>query len=78
MTDVTVTLSALDAAAANISEFTGIASVLPLDASAGQGNASSIIAPTPSIVTSSGEDVIVGAINYLTSTASTLTSPSPG
>ena len=78
VTDVTVTLSALDAAAADISEFTGIASVLPLDASAGQGNASSIIAPTPSIVTSSGEDVIVGAINYLTSTASTLTSPSPG
>lgn len=73
MTDVTVTLSALDAATA---EFTGIASVLPLEASAGQGNASSTIASTPSIVTSHAEDVIVAAITYLTSTASTLASHS--
>ena len=75
VTRVTVTLSALDAAAADISEFTGIASVLPLEASAGQGNASSTIAPTPSILTSPA-DVIVGAINYPSSTASTLASPS--
>ena len=76
VTHVTVTLSALDAAAADISEFTGIASVLPLEASAGQGNASSTIASTPSLLTSSAEDVIVGAINYPTSTVSTLASPS--
>ncbi len=76
VTHVTVTLSALDAAAADISEFTGIASVLPLEASAAQGNASSTIASTPSLLTSSAEDVIVGAINYPTSTVSTLASPS--
>jgi hypothetical protein len=49
VTHVTVTLSALDAAAADISEFTDIASVLRLKPQPA-GNASSTIASTPSIL----------------------------
>jgi hypothetical protein len=72
ITTVTATLSAGAAASANVSEWSGVASTSPVDAQAARGNASSTLASTPS-VTTSGAGVVIGAVNYLGSASSTLT-----
>ena len=69
---VTVSLSAADLASANVSEWSGVASTQAVDAFAGQGNASSITATTPSIATTNANDLVLGAINFPRAAASTL------
>jgi hypothetical protein len=69
---VTVSLSAADLASANVSEWSGVASTQAVDAFAGQGNASSTTATTPSIATTNANDLVLGAINFPRAAASTL------
>jgi hypothetical protein len=69
---VTVNLSAADLASANISEWSGVAKTQAVDAFAGQGNASSTTAATPSIATTNANDLVVGAINFPRVATSTL------
>ena len=69
---VTVNLSAADLASANISEWSGVAPTQAVDAFAGQGNASSTTAATPSIATTNANDLVLGAINFPRAAASTL------
>jgi hypothetical protein len=71
---VTAQLSAADLASANVSEWSGVAATGAVDSFAGQGNASSTTARTPSITTSNPKDLVVGAINFPMSVASTLAS----
>ena len=69
---VTVNLSAADLASANVSEWSGVAPTQAVDAFAGQGNASSTTAATPSIATTNANDLVLGAINFPRAAASTL------
>jgi hypothetical protein len=69
---VTVTLSASNMVAANVSEWTGVATAAALDAAGGAGNASSTTAATPSIATTQPGDLVIGAVNYSGSATSTL------
>lgn len=69
---VTVNLSAADLASANVSEWSGVAPTQAVDAFAGQGNASSTTAATPSIATTNANDLVLGAINFPRAGASTL------
>jgi hypothetical protein len=69
---VTVNLSAADLASANISEWSGVAPTQAVDGFAGQGNASSTTAATPSIATTNANDLVLGAINFPRAAASTL------
>jgi chitodextrinase len=64
LTSVTARLSTADIASANVSEWMNVATVNPLVASSGAGNASSTTASTPSIVTTSSTDLVLGAVNY--------------
>jgi PKD repeat protein len=73
LTSVTATLSASNTAAANVSEWSGVATTGALDAAAGAGNAASTTAATPSITTTQPGDLVVGALNYPGSATSTLT-----
>ena len=72
---VTVNLSAPDLASAGVSEWSGVAATQAVDAFAGQGNASSTTAATPSIETTNADDLVVGAINFPRAVASTLATP---
>src|SRR5215216_1512337 len=72
LSGVTVNLSAADLASANVSEWSGVAAAGALDSAAGQGNASSTTASTPSIATANANDLIVGAINFPLAVTSTL------
>jgi hypothetical protein len=76
-TGVTVTLNTAKAASANLAEFSGVASASALDAAAGNaGTASSTTATTPSITTTNASSVLVGAIDYPSSSiGSTLNAP---
>lgn len=69
---VTVHLSAADLASANVSEWSGVATAQAVDAFAGQGNASSTTAATPSIATTNANDLVLGAINFPRAATSTL------
>jgi hypothetical protein len=69
---VTVSLSAPDLASANISEWSGVAPTQAVDVFAGQGNASSTTAATPSIATTNANDLVLGAINFPRAAASSL------
>jgi chitodextrinase len=64
LTSVRATLSSADIATANISEWKNVTTVNPLDAAAAAGSASSTTASTPSIATSSANELVLGAINY--------------
>jgi len=75
VTSVRAQLSAADLASANVTEWSGVAPTAAVDSFAGQGNASSTTAPTPSITTSNPKDLVVGAINFPLSVASTLAAP---
>lgn len=75
VSQVTVNLSAADIVSANVSEWSGIATAQPVDALAGQGNASATNAQTPAIATANANDLIVGAINFPRAVSSTLTTP---
>jgi Purple acid Phosphatase, N-terminal domain/Calcineurin-like phosphoesterase len=69
VSSVTVTLNTAKAASANVAEFSGVASAGALDAAAGNtGTASATTAPTPALTTTNASDVLVGAINYPSST----------
>jgi hypothetical protein len=72
---VTVDLSAPDLASANVSEWSGVAASQAVDAFAGQGNASSTTAATPSITTTNANDLVLGAINFPRAATSTLVTP---
>jgi hypothetical protein len=72
VTSVTVTLSASNTVAANVSEWSGVATGAALDAAGGAGNASSTTAATPSIATTQPGDLVIGAVNYPGSATSTL------
>jgi hypothetical protein len=69
---VTVNLSAPDLASANVSEWSGVAPTQAVDTFAGQGNASSTTAATPSIATTNADDLVLGAINFPRTATSTL------
>ena len=75
VSQVTVNLSAADIVSANVSEWSGVATAQPVDALAGQGNASATTAPTPAIATANATDLVVGAINFPRAVSSTLTTP---
>ena len=75
VTSVTATLSAADLASANVSEWSGVSAAGALDAAGGQGNASSTTATTPSIATTGPNSVVIGAVNFPSSVASTLATP---
>lgn len=76
VTRVTVNLNTAKAAGANVAEFSGVAASSALDAAAGNtGTASSTTAATPSITTTNADDVIVGAINYPSSTITSTLAP---
>jgi hypothetical protein len=75
MAGVTVNLSAADLASANISEWSGVAPTQAVDAFAGQGNASSSTAATPSVTTTNANDLVLGAINFPRAAATTLATP---
>jgi hypothetical protein len=75
VSQVTVNLSAADIVSANVSEWSGVATAQPVDALAGQGNASATTAQTPAITTTNATDLIVGAINFPRAVSSTLTTP---
>jgi Purple acid Phosphatase, N-terminal domain/Calcineurin-like phosphoesterase len=75
VSQVTVNLSAADIVSANVSEWSGLATAQPVDALAGQGNASATTAQTPAITTANANDLIVGAINFPRTVSSTLTTP---
>lgn len=67
VTGVTVTLSAAKSAAVNVSEWSGVATVLPaaVDGSLGGNGASATTVATPSpFTTSNATDLVIGAINY--------------
>jgi hypothetical protein len=72
---VTANLSAPDIASANVSEWSGVATAQPVDASGGRGNASATSAQTPTIATTTPTDLVVGAINFPRAVSSTLTTP---
>jgi hypothetical protein len=72
---VTVNLSAPDLASANVTEWSGVAAAQAVDSFAGQGNASSTTAATPSIATTNANDLIVGGINFPRAVTSTLAAP---
>ena len=76
LTSVTVTLSAAKSAAASVSEWSGVATASAVDASASGSGASSTTVATPSLATTNATDLIVGAVNYPATAASTLTSAS--
>jgi chitodextrinase len=75
VTSVTAKLSAPDLASANVSEWRRVSATAPLAASAGQGNASSTTASTPSITTTNPNDVLIGAVNFPGAVTSSLTTP---
>jgi chitodextrinase len=78
VSSVTVTLNTAKAASADVAEFSGVASASALDAAAGNtGTASSTTATTPALTTTNASDVLVGAINYPSSTT-TATLNAPG
>jgi glucose/arabinose dehydrogenase len=72
VTSVTVTISASNTVAANVSEWSGVATAAGLDAAGGAGNAASTTAATPSITTTQPGDLVIGAVNYPGSATSTL------
>ena len=75
VTNVTATLSSsTGTAAANVSEWSGVVAVSPLDRSAGGSNASGATASTPSITATNATDLVIGAINYPANVTSSLTS----
>ena len=47
-----------------------------LDGTAGSGSASATVVTTPSLTTTRAPDLVIGAVNYASSVASTLTSTS--
>ncbi len=75
VSQVTATLSAPDIVSANVSEWSGVATMEAVDASGGQGNASATTAQTPAITTTNPSDLVVGALNFPRTMSSTLTTP---
>jgi Big-like domain-containing protein/purple acid phosphatase-like protein/calcineurin-like phosphoesterase family protein len=73
ISSVTATISASGVASMNVSEWSGVASVSPVDRQAARGNSSATNASTPSITTTNANDVVIGAINYPGAASSTLT-----
>jgi hypothetical protein len=73
ISSVTATISASGAASINVSEWSGVAGVSPVDQQAARGNASATNASTPSVTTTNASDVVIGAINYSGTASSTLT-----
>jgi len=69
LSSVTITLSAAKSAAAELSEWSGLAAA---DKAAGASNASATTAATPTITTTAPFDLVIGAINYPNSVTSTL------
>ena len=69
LSSVTITLSAAKSAAAELSEWSGLAAV---DKAAGGSNASTTTATTPTITTTAPFDLVIGAINYPNNVTSTL------
>jgi glucose/arabinose dehydrogenase len=74
VTSVTATLSAANTAAANVTEWRGVAAPGPLDGALGAGNAASTTAAAPSVTTTQPGDLVIGAVNYAGNVASTLAS----
>jgi hypothetical protein len=74
VTDVTATFTATTSAAADISEWSGIAATGALDAQAGIGTAAATTTQTPPITTTTNADLVIGALNWPGSATSTLTS----
>jgi hypothetical protein len=69
LSNVTITLSAAKSAAAEVSEWSGLAGV---DKAAGGSTASATTATTPTITTTAPFDLVIGAINYPNNVTSTL------
>jgi hypothetical protein len=74
VTSVTVSLSAAKLAAVNLTEWSRVGSVL--DGAGGAGSASATTVTTPPVTTARSPDLVIGAVNYAGSFASTLTSTS--
>jgi hypothetical protein len=74
VTSVTATLSASNTAAANVTEWRGVAAVGALDGALGAGTAASTTAAAPSVTTTQPGDLVIGAVNYAGNAASTLAS----
>jgi hypothetical protein len=74
VSSVTATLSATSSAAADISEWRGVAATGALDAQAAIGNAASTTPQTPAVTTTVAGDLVIGALNWPGSATSTLTS----
>ena len=69
LSSVTITLSAAKSAAAEVSEWSGLAAA---DKAGGGSTASTTTATTPTITTTAPFDLVIGAINYPNSVTSTL------
>ena len=74
LSNVTATLTATTAAAADISEWHGIAAAGALDAQAGIGTAATTTPQTPAATTTIAGDLVIGALNWPGAATSTLTS----
>ncbi len=74
LTDVTATFTAITSAAADISEWSGIAATGALDAQAGIGTAATTTTQTPPITTTTSADLVIGALNWPGAATSTVTS----
>jgi glycoprotein endo-alpha-1,2-mannosidase len=72
VTSVTATLSAASAAAALVTEWTGVATASAVDRSAGGGAGSSTTVATPQLTTTNATDLVIGAVNYPSAVTSTL------
>ena len=69
---VTATLSAANTAAANVTEWSGVATTGTLDGAQGSGSAASTTAAAPSITTTQPGDLVISAMNYPGNVASAL------